>query len=138
MSEIARVNVSYIDELNGGAEQTSSAVATVRFTEDRKLALNSLRADVTAQKELFLAAVAKDQALADADAGHYQQAAERLDRQAHALDYQYQNAPVDLKPQLRQEIDNLKLRSNQLQQNQYDAGTRKSLQSESWTVRNSK
>src|SRR5437870_13584664 len=28
MSEIARVNVSYIDELNGGAEQTSSAVAT--------------------------------------------------------------------------------------------------------------
>src|SRR2546427_9307774 len=80
MSEIARVNFSYIDELNGGAEQTSSAVATVRFTEDRKLALNSLRADVTAQKELFLAAVAKDQALADADAGHYQQAAERLDR----------------------------------------------------------
>ncbi len=137
-TEIARVNIRYIDELNGGAEQSSSGVATVRFTEDRQLALNSLRADVTAQKELFLAAVVKDQALADADAGRYQQAAERLDRQAHALDYQYQNAPADLKPQLRQEINNLKLRSNQLQQNQYDAGTRKSLQSESWTVRNSK
>ena len=113
-------------------------MATVRFTEDRKLALNSLRADVAAQTELLLAAVAKDLALADADAGRYQQAAEKLEREAKALDYQCNNAPAALKPQLRQEIDNLKFRSSQLQQNQYDAGTRKSLQSESWTVRNSK
>ena len=102
------------------------------------MAMNSLRADVAAQKELLLAAIAKDAALADADAGHYQQAAEKLEREAKALDYQYHNAPADLKPQLRQEIDKLKFRSNQLQQNQYDAGTRKSLQSESWAARNSK
>jgi len=136
--EIARVKVSYRDELNGGVEQTISASAKVRFTEDRKLAANSLRPDVAAQKELLLVAVAKDEALADADAGRYQQAAKKLDEQANSLDYQYQNAPAPLQNQIREEIDNLRLHSNQLQKNQYNSSTRKSLQSESWTVRNSK
>ena len=136
--EIARVKVSYRDELNSGAEQTISASARIRFTEDRKLASSSVRPDVSAQKELLLVAVAKDEALADADAGRYQQAAKKLDDEANALDFQYQNAPAPLQGQLREEIDNLRLRSNQLQKNQYDSGTRKSLQSESWTVRNSK
>jgi hypothetical protein len=43
-----------------------------------------------------------------------------------------------MQSQLRLEAANLRLRANQLEQNQYDPGTRKSLQSESWTVRNSK
>ena len=62
----------------------------------------------------------------------------KLDHEGKALDHQYQNAPAPLQAQIREEIDNLRLRSNQLQKNQYDSGTRKSLQSESWTVRNSK
>src|SRR2546425_602933 len=136
--EIARVKVSYRDELNGGAEQTISASARIRFTEDQKLAANSVRPEVAVQKELLLVAVAKDEALADADAGRYQQAAKKLDEKANSLDYQYQNAPAPLQGQIREEIDNLRLRSNQLQKHQYDSGTRKSLQSESWTVRNSK
>ena len=136
--EIAQVKVRYKDELNGGAEQTVSGVARIQFTEDRNKALQSLRGDVSAQKELFLAAVAKEEPLADADAGRYQQAAQKLEREVKALDYKCQNAPAPMQSQLRQEIENLRFRSNQLQQNQYDAGTRKSLQSESWTVRNSK
>src|SRR5882672_7092853 len=70
--EIARVKVSYRDELNGGAEQTISASARIQFTEDRKLASSSVRPEVAAQKELLLVAVTKDEALADADAGRYQ------------------------------------------------------------------
>jgi len=136
--EVARVNVRYIDELNGGAEQTVSGVARIQFTDDGGRAAGSRRADVAAQKELFLAAIAKDEALADADAGRYQQAAQKLEREARVLDYQCQSAPAPLQSQLRQEIENLRFRSNQLQQNQYDASTRKSLQSESWSVRNSK
>ena len=50
------------------------------------------------------------------------------------LDLQYQNAPASVQSQLRDEADNLRLRANQLEQNQYDPGTRKSMQSESWTV----
>jgi Ca-activated chloride channel homolog len=136
--ELAQVNISYIDELNGGIRQSLSETARIRFTEDQRRVENSLNADVLSQKELILAAVAKDEALADADAGRYQQAAQKLARQASALDLQYQNAPAPMQSQLRQEAANLRSRADQLQQNQYDAATRKSMQSESWTVRNAK
>jgi Ca-activated chloride channel homolog len=136
--EIARVKVSYLDELNGGAECLLSAVATVRFTDDREVASNSLRAEVAAQKQLLLAALAKDQALADADAGRYQQAAQHLAQNAGELDRAYVNAPASVQAQLRTEADHLRAYANQLEQNQYSSGTRKSLQNESWQWRNSK
>jgi Ca-activated chloride channel family protein len=136
--EVATVRVSYIDEINGGAERSLAGTATIQFTDDEKQAANSVRSTVAAQIELMHAAVAKDEALVDADAGRYQQAAAKLSRQASVLDQQYQNAPAEMRPQLRQEAENLKMRCNQLQQNQYDSSTRKSLQNESWTFRNSK
>jgi Ca-activated chloride channel family protein len=136
--EVASVTVRYTDDLNGGAEESVSAQARVRFTEDRTVAANSERADIVAQKELLLTAVAKDAALVEADAGRYQQAAQTLNRQAIVLDSQSLNAPASVQPQLREEAANLRLRANQLEQNQYDPGTRKSMQSESWIYRNSK
>jgi len=137
-AEIADVQIRYRDELNGGISQSARATAQVRFTKDNELAAKSVCAAVVAEKELLLAAMAKDAALADADAGHYQQAAQRLARRASLLDEQYQNAPPALQVQIKQEVENLKQRANQFQNNQYDAGTRKTLQSESWTLRNSK
>jgi Ca-activated chloride channel family protein len=136
--EIAQVSVSYCDELNGGSKQVLSGSARIRFTEDRRLAGNSMRAEVVAQKELVLTAVAKDAALAEADAGHYRQAAQTLTQQANALDNQYQNAPAPLQSAIRVEVQNLRQRADELQQNQYGAGTRKAIQSESWSYRNAK
>jgi Ca-activated chloride channel family protein len=136
--EVAAVTVRYTDELNNGAEESVSQRALVRFTDDKTVAAKSERAEIVAQKELLLTAVAKDDALVEADAGRYKQAAQTLNRQAVVLDNQYQNAPASVQSQLRLEASNLRLRANQLEQNQYDPGTRKSLQSESWTVRNSK
>jgi hypothetical protein len=43
-----------------------------------------------------------------------------------------------VQPRIRQEAANLRLRADQLEQNQYDSSTRKAMQSESWTVRNAK
>ena len=94
--EIAVVNLRYTDELNGGTEQLLSERARVRFTEDETVAANSERAEIVAQKELLLTAVAKDDALAQADAGRYPQAAQTLNRQAIVLDGQYQNAPASV------------------------------------------
>jgi hypothetical protein len=54
------------------------------------------------------------------------------------LDLRYQNAPASVQSQLREEAANLRLRATQLEQNQYDAGTRKQMQSESWNSLNSK
>src|SRR5712691_8111228 len=115
--EIARVRVSYTDELNGRDESITETVK-IRFTEDKLLAANSIRAGVVAQKELWLTAVAKDEALAEADAGRYQQAAQKLSQQAAILDQQYSSAPGYLQSQLRQEAENLRSHSNQLKQNQ--------------------
>ena len=136
--EIARVKVNYTDEVENGATQTMDETVRIRFTRDRETAVNSTRAPIVAEKELLLTAIAKDEALADADAGRYQQAAQKLANQARVLDQQYVNAPDSLRPQLRQEVDNLRQRSDQLFQNQYDASTRKSLQWESYNYRNSK
>ena len=136
--EIATVNVTYIDELNQGAEETIKDVARIKFTGDPAQANQSSRPEVVAHKELFLTALAKDDALAEADAGRYRQAAEKLSNQAGVLEAQYGNASAPLRQQLRQEVDNLRLRSSQLQQNQYDSRMRKSIDNESWQYRNSK
>ena len=78
------------------------------------------------------------EALAAADAGNYRDAAARLARQADALDAQYQYAAPAVQVQIRQESENLRQRSTQLQQGQYDSATRKSMQWESFNSRNQK
>ncbi len=136
--EIARVKVSYTDELNGGVDALLSEVAKIEFTDDPKLAARSEKVEITSQTQLLLAAVAKDEALMDADNGHYQQAAQKLNSQADVLDKQYPDAPAAMQSQIRVEVENLRARAGELQQNQYSPSSRKSMQSESWTLRNSK
>jgi Ca-activated chloride channel family protein len=137
-ADVASVRVSYTDELGDGREQTFAEMARIGLTDDEKLVAKSTRAEVVTQKELVLAAVAKDEALAEADAGRFQQAAQKLAERATVLDRQYSAAPAPLQGQVRQEVENLRQRSQELQQNQYSSSTRKSLQCESWTLRNSK
>src|SRR5260221_10186888 len=93
-TELVHVKVNYTDELNGGAEEAISGEVRVRYTEDRELAEKSIHPTVAAEKELFASALAKDEAIADADAGKYQQASRKLSAQAAALDQQYYNAPA--------------------------------------------
>jgi hypothetical protein len=136
--EIARVKVIYADELDNGREQSAGGVVRIRFTEDKSVAAKSMNSAVVAQKELVLTAVRKDEALADADAGKLQEAAKKLEAQAAVLDANYADAPASVQIQIRSETENLRSRSKQLQQGQYDSSTRKSMQSESWGTRNSK
>jgi Ca-activated chloride channel family protein len=137
-SEVARVNVSYVDELNSGTTGSLNGKAEVRFVNDDANARKSLRADVVAQKELLVTAVAKDEALASADAGKFQEAAQKLAASADSLAAKCKDASPEFQSQARQEIENLQRRSKELQQGQYNTSTRKSLQNESWTYRNSK
>ena len=134
--EIARVKVGYVDELAGGSEQSASSTVKIRFTEDRAIAERSVNVTINAQKELMLTAVAKDEAMAEADAGHYKQAAARLNAQANALNNTMASAPAAVQVQIRGELDNLTVFTNQLQQGQYNF--RKDMQSQSYNTRNSK
>ena len=136
--EIARVKVNYLDELEGGADRTADGVVRIRFTNDKTLVLQSANTAIIAEKELILTAVAKDEALAAADAGNYREAAAKLNRQADVLQSQYQYASPTVQIQIERETQNLRNRSDQLQKNQYDSSFRKSMQSESFNSRYSK
>ncbi len=136
--ELARAKVIYLDELNGGAKCAITDVVQVRLTRDPEVASRSVSADIVAAKELLVTAVAKDQALAEADAGRYQNAAQNLENQAQVLEQRYSAASAPVQKLLRVEIDNLRSRAGELQRNEYAPSTRKALQNESWQMRNSK
>jgi Ca-activated chloride channel homolog len=136
--EVARVNVCYTDELDNGTEQSASAVARIRFTDDEGVADRSVNYAVTAEKTLMLTAEAKDKAIAEADAGNYRQAAATLAVQREALSAACANAPAEVQVQIRGETANLDGFNDQLLSGKYDGASRKSLQSQSYNTRNSK
>jgi len=136
--EVARVKVSYTDELDNGSEQFTSGVVKIRYTDEQIVADRSINSAVNAEKVLVLAAEDKDKAIAEADAGNYQQAAQTLRAAGGALNMAYASAPAEVQVQIRAETNNLDDFSGQLVNGQYDGASRKSLQSQSYNTRNSK
>ena len=142
--ELARVKVNYTDELNGGTVQVADDVAKIRFTENPAAADNSVNGTVVAEKEIMLTAVAKDAAIAQADAGNYKVAANILAGQATALGAAYAAAPASVQYQIRAETNNLDDFSGRIGGfgggggGGFDSATRKSLQEQSFNTRNSK
>jgi len=142
--DVANVNVSYTDELGGGGAQTATGIAKVDFTDDQRLSDKSLNGAVVAQKELMLTAVAKDEAMSQADAGNYTEAAKILNSQNIQMNAAYAAAPAAVQLQIRQETDNLNYFSNQVVGGGFGGGggygsaTRKTMQEQSFNMRNSK
>jgi secreted protein with Ig-like and vWFA domain len=98
----------------------------------------SINAAVNAEKVLVLTAEAEDKAIAEADAGNYQQAAATLAAQNRVLNEAYANAPAAVQVQIRAETNNLDDFSSQLNGGSYDSVARKTLQLQSYNTRNSK
>jgi Ca-activated chloride channel family protein len=141
--EVARANVNYKDELADGGDRSASGVAKIDFTDDQKLSDNSVNGSVNAEKELMLTAVAKDEAIAQADAGNYKQAATILKAQSAVLNGSFAAAPPEVQVQIRAETDNLDDFSDRIGGGGFGAGsfdpaTRKILQAQSYNTRNSK
>ena len=142
--DVAKVNVNYTDELGDGSVQTATGIAKVNFTDDQRLSDKSLNGAVVAQKELMLTALAKDEAMAQADAGNYAEAAKILTTQNASLSRAYAAAPASVQIQLREETNNLYYFSDKIGGGGgfggagYDSATRKTMQSQSYNTRNSK
>jgi Ca-activated chloride channel family protein len=136
--EVARVKVNYTDELNGDAVQVADDVAKIRFTANQSDSDKSVNGEVVAQKELMLTAVAKDEAMAQADAGNYKKAATILATQNASLNRAYADAPASVQVQIRVETNNLDSFAYQLNNGAYGSGSRKAMQSQSYNTRNSK
>lgn len=136
--EVARARVSYTDELNGGAVETADDVARINFTRDQSDSDKSLNGAVVAEKELMLTAVAKDEAMSEADAGNYKQAAQTLAAQSAVLYQAMAAAPPSVQGQIRAETNYLDDFSGQLNDGSYNGATRKTMQWQSYNTRNSK
>jgi Ca-activated chloride channel family protein len=136
--EVARVKVSYTDELDNGSTQSASGTVRVEFSDDMAASEKSVNTAVVAEKELRLAAVAKDAAMAEADAGNYQRAKQILGTQNAALGRAYAAAPATVQSQIRAETANLDSFEMKLGSGEFDSATRKTMQSQSYDSRNSK
>jgi Ca-activated chloride channel family protein len=136
--EVARVTLDYRDELDNDTVQTASGSAKIDYTDDQSLADKSVSGAVFAAKELMLTAVAKDEAMAQADAGNYSEAAKILTRQNATLNAAYAAAPATVQIQIRAETNNLDDFAGQLSSGAYGGASRKAMQSQSYNTRNSK
>ena len=92
----------------------------------------------------MLTAVAKDEAMTQADAGNYAVASRILTTQNAQMNSAYAAAPATVQMQIRQETDNLNYFSNRVSGGGgfggggYDSTTRKTMQEQSFNMRNSK
>jgi len=136
--EVARVRLDYTDELDGGKNQSADGVVKVRLTASTMDSDKSVNGAVAAEKQLMLTAVAKDTAMAEADAGNYKKAAGILAAQKAELDKSYAVAPGTVQVQIRTENENLDSFAQQLDAGSYSGATRKAMQSQSYNTRNSK
>lgn len=137
-TEVARVNVNYRDEYAGGDEQSAESVVRIVLTDDASVSEKSVNHEVAAQKVIMLAAVARDEATAEADAGNYQRAAQILATQNAAMTTVYASASPALQSQIKSETQNLDSFQKQLEGGRFDSAARKSIQSQSYNMRNSK
>jgi Ca-activated chloride channel family protein len=136
--EVAKVNVNYTDELDGGAVRTATGTARIEFTDEPSRSDSSVNRAVYAEKQLVLTAVAKDRAMEQADAGNYAAAARILTTQNRALGAAYADAPGSVQVQIRAETNYLNDFSDQINNGSYGGALRKSMQAQSYNTRNAK
>src|SRR6185369_4179230 len=126
--EIARVRLDYTDDLDGGKNQWTDGVVRIRTTTAQAESDKSLNNTIIAEKQLMLTAVAKDAAMAEADAGNYKKAATILAAQKAELTRSYASAPASVQVQVRGESNNLHDFAGQLNKGAYIVATRKAMQ----------
>ena len=136
--DVAKVTVHYTDELDGGSAQATSGTARIGFTADQAVSDLSVNRAVYAEKELLLTAVAKDEAMAQADAGNYAAAGKILARQNATLNAAGAAAPAGMQSQIHTETQYLQNFSDQLEAGNYDGAARKTMQAQSYNTRNAK
>ena len=137
-AEVADVNVSYKDEFDNDSTQTATGTVKINYTDDQKTSDESVNNTVVAEKELMLTAVAKDEAMQQADNGNYQVAAKILTAQKVQLDASFALAPASAQDQIRTETNNLEDFAGQLNSGTYNNVSRKEMQWQSFNGRNSK
>jgi Ca-activated chloride channel homolog len=136
--DLASVKVTYRDEINGSQEASAEQTVRVGVTRSEKEAVNAVNQTVAAERELQLNALAKDQAMSDADAGHYRDAAESLRANAQKLEAVAASAPLPVKQNLEAQAQQQRARADEIDAGGMSKSLRKMIQSESYSRKNGK
>jgi Ca-activated chloride channel homolog len=136
--DLASVKVTYRDEINGSQEASAEQTVRVGVARSEKEAANAVNQTVAAERELQLNALAKDQAMSDADAGHYREAAESLRANAQKLEAVAASAPVPVKQNLEAQAQQQRARADEIDAGGMSKSLRKMIQSESYSRKNGK
>jgi Ca-activated chloride channel family protein len=136
--DVATVNVAYLDEINGARPAETRQTALVNLTTNATEAAASVNAAVAAERELQLNAVAKEQALTEADAGRFKQAAASLKSYAEKLEAAAPAAPAALRDRLQTEAEEQRKRASEIEATGMTKAMRKTLQNESYQRKNAK
>jgi Ca-activated chloride channel family protein len=137
--DLASVNVSYLDEMNGSREARSAQTVQVGFTKAAEKAQASVNTGVAAERELQLNAIEKDKAMKFADEGKSREAVATLKSNAQQLLSVAPAAPAKMREKLEQEANEQMRRADDIAASGgMSKGMRKTIQSESYRQKNAK
>jgi Ca-activated chloride channel family protein len=134
--DIAAVTVRYRD--SSDQVQIIRHSAVVSLTKDEKAAQLSINRTIQAQRILMANAVAKDQAMATADAGGYEEAGNKFRDQADSLSRAATEAPAAYQQPLQAEAERLRKRADEVAAGSWSKSSRKENQEEIYKEKNRK
>jgi Ca-activated chloride channel homolog len=136
--DLASVKVTYRDEINGSHLASTEQNIRIGVSNNEKEVADAVNPTVAAERELQLNALAKDQAMSDADSGNYRNAAESLRANAQKLEAVAASAPMPVRQNLEAQAQEQRSRADEIDANGMSKSLRKTIQSESFNRKNGK
>ena len=136
--DLASVKVTYRDEINGSQEASTEQNVRIGVSNNEEEVADAVNQTVAAERELQLNALVKDQAMSDADAGNYRNAAESLRANAQKLEAVAAGAPLPVRQNLESQAQEQRTRADEIDASGMSKSLRKTIQSESFNRKNGK
>jgi Ca-activated chloride channel family protein len=136
--DLASVKVTYRDEINGSEEASIEQNVRIGVTTNEQEVADGINQTIAAERELQLNALAKDQAMAAADAGNNRDAAKSLRANAQKLEAVAAGAPTPVRQNLESQAQEQRARADEIDNGGMSKSLRKTIQSESYNRKNGK
>jgi hypothetical protein len=136
--DLASVKVTYRDEINGSQEVSTEQDARIGVSNNEEEVMAAVNQTVAVERELQLNALVKDQAMSDADAGNYRNAAESLRANAQKLEAVAAGAPLPIRENLESQAQEQRTRADEIDASGMSKSLRKAIQSESFNRKSGK
>jgi Ca-activated chloride channel family protein len=136
--DLASVKVTYRDEINGSQEVSTEQDARIGVSNNEEEVMAAVNQTVAVERELQLNALVKDQAMSDADAGNYRNAAESLRANAQKLEAIGAGAPLPIRENLESQAREQRTRADEIDASGMSKSLRKAIQSESFNRKSGK